>query len=298
MNWISPIETGLVMGLIMAFSVYGLAIAFRLFNFPDLTIEGSFLLGAVGFAVAQKSGLGMAAATVVAVLMGALAGALTGLLHATFRMNKFLAAILVVSITYTLALRIMGSSNIGMLGSSTIFDLVDGILVIEGFSAGKILLLGGGIIFVGVLVLAALSSQFGLRLRVAGCNPEYARTLGINVTVGVTVGLAATNALAAISGVLLAVNQGFADVGLGQGVLIFALASMSLGERLISEKRHSVLVFILLSSILGSLAYQLLIAIAVRAGLNPIDLKLVTAILVLVLVVLRTSKSDDVFSSR
>lgn len=297
MSWFSSIDTGLVMGLIMAFSVYGLAIAFRLFNFPDLTIEGSFLLGAVGFAVAQKSGFNMAVAMQFSVILGALAGLTTGALHSIFRINKFLASIIVVSISYTFALRIMGTSNIGLLNSSTVFDRLDGILIIQNVSVGKIVFIGGFVVVIGSLILFALSSQAGLRLRVAGCNPVYARTLDINVVISTMVGLAATNSLAAISGAFLSVHQGFADVGLGQGVLIFALASMSLGERLVSEKRFSVPVFIFLASVLGSIAYQILMAVAVRMGLNPIDLKLITGMLVLILVVLRTSKNDDAYSS-
>lgn len=296
MNWLSPVDTGLVMGLIMAFSVYGLAIAFRLFNFPDLTIEGSFLLGAVGFAIAQKNGLNMGYGILISITFGAISGLLTGALHSVFKINKFLASIIVVSICYTSALRLMGSSNIGLLGSSTIFDRLDELFTDYVFSMGKLLFLCIFVVIVGSLTQIGLSSRAGLRLRVAGCNPIYAKTLKINVKFNIMIGLAATNALAATSGALLSLNQGFADVGLGQGVLVFALASMTLGERLISEQRHSVPMFILLSSIFGSIVYQILVAIAVRMGLNPVDLKLVTAVLVLILIVSKTKNTNSAFA--
>lgn len=298
MSWMAPLESGVVMGLVMALCVLGLSIAFRLFNFPDLTIEGSFLLGAAGFAVALKGGLGLAGAVGCAVLLGAAAGLVTGLLHVGFRMNKFLAGVIVVSICYTAALRLMGSSNIGLLGFSTVFDQLDTAWVVQGISTGKMFFLSALVMAVGAVVLAALTSRFGLRLRVVGCNPDYARTLGIGVAAGMMGALAATNALAAASGALLALHQGFADASLGQGVLIFALASMSIGERMLSERALPVALFILVSALLGSIAYQLVIALAVRAGLNPVDLKLATALLMLALIAFRASRNDDAFAER
>ncbi len=289
MSWLPTIESGVVMGLLMAFCVMGLSIAYRLFNFPDLTIEGSFLMGAAGFAVAQSNGAGAALAMCCALALGAVAGVVTALLHIGFRMNKFLAGVIMVSVCYTAALRLMGSSNIGLLGASTFVDRM---------GSGRIVLLAALAAGVGLLVVLALSSRSGLRIRVAGCNPGYARMLGVGVAASMVAALAATNALAALSGALLAVHQGFADVSLGQGVLIFALASMAMGERMLSDKRLPVTVFIVAGAVLGSIAYQLVIATAVRAGLNPVDLKLVTALLVLALVALRASRHDDAFAQR
>lgn len=296
MNWLVPLQTGLEMGLIMFFAVFGLAVAFRLFNFPDLTIEGSFLLGAAGFAVMRKNGLDMFSALLIAQVWGGLAGVLTGWLHARFQVNKFLAAIVVVAISYTLALRLMGAPNIGLLSSATVFDRLDQWADGVGLRVGKIAFLFIIACLVGAVTVLAMYSRLGLKCRVAGSNPTYARTLGISVIVSTMIGLGLTNALAALSGALLSVHQGFADVGLGQGVLIIALASMTLGERLLSERRFSVPVFILLSSMLGGIAYQWLISLAVSAGLNPVDLKLVTAVLVLALVVVRSRQRDDAFA--
>lgn len=297
MNWITPLQIGLEMGLIMFFAVLGLAIAFRLLNFPDLTIEGSFLLGAVGFAVMRRSGFDMWAAILAAQVSGAFAGVVTGYLHARFHINKFLAAVIVVSICYSVSLRLMGTSNIGLLSSSSIFDQLDSWGRSIGVPFGKVLFLLGAACAIGGGIVLALSSREGLRLRVAGCNPSYAHTLGIGVVISTMLGLGVTNALAALSGALLAVHQGFADVGLGQGVLIFALASMSLGDRLLSERRLSVPIFVVVSSVLGSVVYQYLIALSVSAGLNPVDLKLITAVLLLILVIVRARRHDDPFVS-
>ena len=135
-----------------------------------------------------------------------------------------------------------------------------------------------------------------MRLRIAGSNPEYAKSLGINVPLSIIMGLAATNALAAFSGLLLAMYQGFADIAMGQGVLILALAAMTIGERLLPEKRLPYHVFVILAAILGSIAYQSLVAYAVRAGLAPTDLKLATAIMVLVVVAFRVSRNGELLA--
>ena len=239
----------------------------------------------------------MWSAILTAQVLGAFAGVFTGSLHARFHINKFLAAVIVVSICYSVALRLMGTSNIGLLSSASVFDQLDSWSESFGLHFGKILFLLGIACAIGGGIVLALSSHTGLKLRVAGCNPTYARTLGIGVVASTMVGLAVTNALAALSGALLAVHQGFADVGLGQGVLIFALASMSLGDRLLSERRLSVPIFVVVSSMVGSVVYQYLIALSVSAGLNPVDLKLITAVLVLILVIGRTRRHDDPFVS-
>jgi putative ABC transport system permease protein len=297
MTWLISLQTGLETGLIMFFAVLGLAAAYRLLNFPDLTVEGSFLLGAVGFAVAARQGLGIPASLLAGVVLGGMVGALTGFLHARFHINKFLAGIIVVSISYTLALRLMGTSNIGLLSTAYQFDRLVGWGQLFDLQAGKMLVFLIMAAAIGILTAGLMSSRTGLRWRVAACNPDYARTLGIGVVASTVLGLAVTNALAALSGAFLAVHQGFSDVSLGQGVLILTLASMSIGDRLLSEHRLSVPAFVIVSSILGSIAYQCLISAAVRAGLNPVDLKLTTAIMVLVLIVVRSKRRDDPFVS-
>lgn len=283
--WLVAANTGLLAGLVMAGCVLGLAIAYRLFNFADLTVEGSFLLGAVGVAIAQKQGLPLWISLLVAMGLGAAAGALTALLHARFRVNKFLAGIVVAAVCYTLGLRLMGSSNIGLLGEAALFDQLS--------SAGQV-----GVLSVTVAILSAasyfaLGSRVGLRLRTAGCNPNYARMLDINVGRSLVLALGFTNALAAFSGGLLALYQGFADIGLGQGVLIVALASLAIGERLLSEGKLSLVTYVLAAGVLGGVVYQLIIAFAIRLGLNPVDLKLVTAMFVVALVAIRVRRDED-----
>lgn len=299
MNLLAPLDIGLVMGLLMAWAVLALALGFRLLDFPDLTLEGSLPLGAAVFTVFLKGGSSMFVSVLIAVIAGGLAGALTGFLHVRFRVNKFLAGIIVVAISYSLCIRVMGSSNIGMLQSASIFDYVAPFNNwFSGFHAGTIILLVVLIFATGALTLWGLTTRTGLRLRVAGSNPTYAKSLGINVQFNIVAGLAVTNGMAALSGVFLAMHQGFVDVGMGQGVLILALAAMTLGERLLPENQLPFHMFVFIAAVLGSVIYQVLVAYAVRAGLNPTDLKLATAVLVLAVVALRVAKDGDMFSEQ
>jgi len=298
MSWLVPLDIGLVMGLLLAWAVLALTLGFRLLNFPDLTVEGSLPLGAAVFAVLHRGGLPMPVSMGCALLAGAAAGALTGFLYVRFKLNKFLAGIIVIAIAYSLSLRIMGASNIGLLQLASVFDLAEPLNkdMPGHLHLGTILMLMGFIILGGVALLWALATRRGLRLRVAGSNPEYAKSLGINVPLNVIIGLAITNALAAFSGLLLTMHQGFADISMGQGVLILALAAMTIGERLLPEKHLPFHVFVFLAAIAGSVAYQVLVAYAVRVGLAPTDLKLATAIMVLTVVALRVSRNGELLA--
>jgi putative tryptophan/tyrosine transport system permease protein len=285
------------MGLIMAWAVISLALSFRLLDFPDLTIEGSILLGAAVFAVMRKQNISLIPSIVCALVGGGLAGALTGFLHVRFKINKFLAGIIVIAISYSLSLRIMGSSNIGMLREKSLFDLAEPLnRLVPGLHFGTYVVLTVLVSITACLVLYGLSTRRGVRLRVAGSNPVYARSLGINSPANIVAGLAITNSLAAFSGTLLAMHQGFVDIGIGQGVLILALAAMTIGERLLPERRLPFPRFVFFAAVTGSIVYQVLVAYAVRLGLAPTDLKLATAVMVIAVIALRVSRDDSLLS--
>lgn len=298
MSWIVTLDIGLVMGLLLAWAVLAIGLGFRLLDFPDLTVEGSLPLGAAVFAVLYKGGIPMPVSIIAALLAGAAAGALTGFLYVQFRLNKFLAGIIVIAISYSLSLRIMGASNIGLLQLDSIFDLVENLNgnLPDRLHIGTILLLISFVVLGGIVLLWALATRQGIRLRVAGSNPEYAKSLGINVSLNMILSLAITNALAAFSGLLLTMQQGFADISMGQGILILALAAMTIGERLLPEKHLPFQVFVFLAAIVGSVTYQVLVAFAVHAGLASTDLKLATAVMVLSVVALRVSRNSELFS--
>jgi len=206
MSWLAPLDIGLTMGLILAGAVLALAVAFELFHFPDLTVEGSLPLGAAVFAVALRANWSLPFAFMGAATAGALAGAFTAVLSARFRIDKFLSAILVVAICYSLSLRLMAGSNIGLLQARSIFSMVEkwDAAVSGPFRLGTLVLLGVLSIIYASVFIATLSSRPGTRIRSAGCNEALAQSMGINVTMATITGLALTNALAGFAGALLA----------------------------------------------------------------------------------------------
>jgi len=297
MNWLVPIDIGLIMGLIFAWAVLALSLAFRLLNFPDLTVEGSLPIGAATFAIMLKAGIPVFVAMLGGVIAGGITGAITGIIYVRFKLNKFLAGIIVVAMAYSVGLRIMAAPNIGLLEYPSIFDTLERLNKFIGgsYHIGTILGLIA-LLLVGLLILMwILSSRPGVRIRAAGSNGEYARSIGINVAASMILGLCFTNALAAFTGVLLASYQGFADIGMGQGVLILALAAMTIGEHLVPKKKVVFYVAVILAAIMGSVLYEILVSVALNVGLAPTDLKLVTAILVLVVVALRISEDGQLF---
>jgi putative tryptophan/tyrosine transport system permease protein len=158
-----------------------------------------------------------------------------------------------------------------------------------------ILLLAAILAILSAILFAALSSRTGIQMRVAGSNPEYARSIGIRVPLYVVASLVVSNALAGGAGALLAMYQGFADVSMGQGLLMIALASMTIGERLLPESRFVYPLYVILAAVLGSIVYQILVAYAVRRGLAPTDLRLVTAVFVLAVIAVRIWQRDEEF---
>lgn len=303
MDWLSPLDIGLNMGLTMGWMVISLAFAFRLLKFPDLTVEGSFPMGAAVYAVAISSGMSITAGMILAVLCAAVPGILTGFFHTKFRVNKFLAGIITASMCYSIILRVMAGPNIGIIDKPTIFNIP----IIEhmnGFNSGT--LHGGNIAFMFIAIIAGslliyrlLNSSYGIKMRAAGSNPVFASSIGINSNFCLIAGLAFTNGIAGLSGAFLVMHQGFADVGMGQGLLIMGIASMAIGERILPAKKLSYPLFVIISAIAGSIIYQILLAIAVRMGVSPSDLKILTAVLVLVVIILsRSGNGDDLMSEK
>jgi len=287
-------------GLILALLALGVYISFRLFNFPDVTAEGSITLGAASTAALLVAGAHPVLATVVGTLAGAAAGTMTGLLHTRFKINGLLAGILVMTALYSINLHVMGKSNVPLLTEATVFTAAEaaGLALNQGnpdinvlgwrVRAGEAGMLVGALLF-ALLITAVVNwffrTELGTAMRATGDNPQMIRALGVNVESHVTLGLALSNGLVALAGSLLAQYQGFADVQMGIGMLVWGLASVIIGEALIG---HSRLGLLLLGAVMGSVLFRLLVAIALRWGLNPNDLKLITALFVLAALVAPT----------
>jgi len=275
------VEEGLLFG-ILALGVY---LSFRVLNFPDLSVDGSYPLGAAVAGVMIFRGANPFLTLPVAVLAGALAGLLTGFLHTKLKIAPLLAGILTMICLYSINLRVMGRPNISLspyLGHKTIISIIKGLNL-----PLKSIYLIPLVFFLVVLVLKLLLDLFlhtelGLAIRATGDNEEMARAEGINTDIAKLVGLSLSNGMVALAGALFAQYQGFADIGMGIGMIIAGLASVITGEALIRGRKISL---ITVEVVVGAIAYRLAIAAALKWGYNfgfkPTDLKLLTGLLVI-----------------
>jgi putative ABC transport system permease protein len=282
------IQSALLQGLVYAFMVLGVFITFRVLDFPDLTVDGSLPLGAAVTAAMIAGGQSPLLATAAGVLAGLCAGFITGFLHLLLKSGnsdstnygpKLLAGILTMTALYTVNLRIMGRSNVPLLGVEVVFDKIGALFTISMLGWNLILGLAALAIVVKYLLDWLLHTEFGLCLQATGDNERMIRAMGTNTNVTRIVGLGLANALVALSGSLVAQQQGFADVGMGIGTIVAGLAGVIMGEVLFGMRSIS---WVLFSVIGGSIVYRLLIAVSLRLGIEPTDLKLLTAVLVVI----------------
>ncbi|MFC4274842.1 ABC transporter permease [Achromobacter aloeverae] len=274
------LEIGLVFGLV----ALGVMISFRLLRFPDLTVDGSFPLGAAVAATLVSAGCNPFLATAAAIVAGALAGLLTAWLHVRLRIMDLLASILVMIGLYSVNLRIMGRPNVPLITEPTVFTLLQPANVSDYLMRPLLLL-----IVVAVckgLLDWFLGTRTGLALRASGANPRMARAQGVNTGRLVMGGMALSNALVALAGALFAQAQGGADISMGLGTIVIGLAAVIVGESILPSRR---LALATLAVILGAVIYRFFIALALNSdfiGLQAQDLNLVTAVLVTVALVL------------
>jgi len=275
-------------GLALALVALGVFVSYRLFSFPDITTDGSFTLGAVVAAVLLTAGVDPLLATLGGMAAGGLAGCTTALLHAYLGIERLLAGILVTTALASVNLVVLGRSNVPLSGVSTLLNRAESVLGPPLERAGiSAAIAGEAARLVVVLAIVALAiaclwiffrTQLGTAMRAGGDTATMARALGRD-TGGMTVaGLAIANALTALSGGLVAQYQGFADVQMGIGMVVWGMASVFLGAALVGPVR---LGGALVATAAGSVTFRLLVAAALRAGLDPDWLKAATAAVVL-----------------
>ena len=287
----------LTIGLILSLLALGVFISFRIFSFPDITAEGSVTLGASVSAVLLVAGVHPLWATMAAFAAGALAGTVTGVIHTRFGINRLLSGILVMTALFSVNLHIMGKSNVPLMSERTVASLAEswghrfiGAETINLFGwdlatrdlSVLILSLAVAVCF-GLLLYWFFRTNLGTAMQAAGDNDQMIRALGVNVNTMIVLGLALSNGLIAGSGALLTQYQGFADVQMGIGMVVWGLASIIIGEALVGVRQ---LGYVITGAIMGSVLFRLLVAIALRGGLNPNDLKLITAAFVFAALVL------------
>lgn len=267
-------EQGLAYAL-LALAVY---LSFRTLNFPDLTVDGSFPLGGAVAAVLMDGGGDPFVATLAAVGAGLAAGTFTGLLNTKLKINALLSGILTMIGLYSINLAIMGRSNISLLRIDTVFDKIANVFGISASTTLVILSLAVLVTLIIIILARFLHTNMGLAIRATGDNSQMIRGLGVDTDKTKIIGLSLSNGLVALSGALVAQDQGFTDVGMGIGMIIIGLASVIIGESLFRPKTVT---WTLVSVAGGSIVYRLFVAVALRLGMAPGMLKLVTALLVI-----------------
>ena len=282
-------------GLVFAVLALGIFLSFRIYQMPDITADGSFTLGAAVTARLLREGANPVTATAAGAACGLLAGAVTGVIHVRFKVNALLSGILVMTALYSVNLRVMGASNLPI-SARTVFtpfeEAARAVLGPEVEILGRTAPSGD----VGLLAAAALAAalvtgllalflktELGAAMRATGDNARMLRALGTSTDRMTILGLAMSNGLVALAGSLFAQLQAFADAQMGIGVIVLGLASVILGQTLVGPVRSVTLAVV--GAVMGAVLFRLLVAIAIRMGLDANDLKLVTAVVVLAAIV-------------
>ena len=263
--------------LIFAIMVLGVYISFRILNFPDMTVDGTFPLGAAISAKLLTLGVNPYLTLLVALISGAAAGAITGLIHVKLKVKDLLAGILVMTALYSINLRVMGKSNIPLFEEDNIFNTEYSMMI-------TIVVL---ILISKFLLDYLLKTKFGFALKALGDNENLIVSLGLNEEKYKIYGLMIANAFVAFSGAILAQYQGFADVGMGTGIIVIGLASIIIGDTLFGKRRRLAGTTIV---IIGSILYRGVIAVTLSMGMDASDLKLITSVIVIVILWIQKQK--------
>ncbi|MGJ9402479.1 ABC transporter permease [Arthrobacter sp. KK5.5] len=273
--------TAVELGLIYAIMALGVYLTFRILDFPDLTVDGSFTTGAAVAATGIINGVPPLLATLIAFAAGMAAGIVTGLLHTKGRINGLLAGILTMIALYSINLRIMGKANLPLLREDTLLSPLR-----EGGFMGSWL----SILMFAVLALVVklvldwfLHTDVGLAMQATGDNEEMIRSFGASTDNQKILGLALSNGLVAVCGAFIAQYQGFADIGMGIGLILAGLASVIIGQAIFGTRLVVIATF---AVVLGSVLYRVVIQLALEAGLQPNDMKLISAVLVVLALIL------------
>lgn len=278
--FLGALETGLVFALV----AFGVLLSFRVLQFPDLTVDGSFPLGAAVSATLLVAGANPWLATGIAFLAGAAAGSVTALLNVRLKILHLLASILTMIALYSINLRIMGKPNVALLGEETLLTPLDQLPM--PYYVSTPIAFAAIVVIAALLLIRFLNSELGLAMRATGANPRMARANGIATGRATVLGMALSNALVALAGALFAQSQGSADVTMGVGVIVVGLASVIGGEALMSTRT---VLLAVVACVVGAVLYRLAIALALNSdflGLQAQDLNLVTAVLVTIAIVL------------
>ncbi|MBP3915842.1 MULTISPECIES: ABC transporter permease [unclassified Clostridium] len=273
------ILNALEQGLLFALVAMGVYITYKILDFPDLSVDGTFPLGASISAAMLVHGINPWVTILVATLGGACAGAITGFLHVKLKISNLMSGILVMMGLYSINLRIMGKSNIPLFNTNYIF---------KNPAINSIFIILAIVILVKIILDLFLKTKTGFLLVAVGDNEQVVSSLGVNKNIVKVLGLSISNALVALSGALTAQNQGFSDITMGTGIVVMGLAAVIIGTSIFGKLS---MIKVTTLSIFGAIIYKLVVAIALWMKLNPNDLKILTAILVAIAL----ASNGDVF---
>ena len=265
-------------GIIWGIMTLGVYITFKVLDFPDLTVDGSFALGGAVSAILISNGMNPFITLIFSFLAGSLAGLATGILNTKLQIPGILSGILSMIALYSINIRVMGGRpNIPLLGMATSLTIIQNIL-----SLSKVMsdLLVGFVfsLFIVFIMYWFFGTEMGCAIRATGNNEKMIRALGVDTNIMKTIGLMISNALVSLSGALVTQSQGYADVGMGNGTIVVGLASVIIGEVIFGNRFN--FLYKLSSIVMGSIIYRIIIAIVLQLGLKATDLKLLTAIIV------------------
>lgn len=261
---ITSIEQGLIFGVL----AMGVFLTYKILDIADLSVEGTFPLGAFIFARFISTGLGPIGSTLLAFVFGSLAGLLTATLFTKLRIKPLLSGILTMTILYSVNLKINGKANIPLFSQDSIFDLGSTMLIL--------LII---VISIKIILDLFLKTETGYLLIATGDNESLVKSLGQNSNKYKTMGLMLANGLVALSGALMAQVQGFADITMGSSIIVVALASIIVGDAIMKNSDKLKLTS---RAIIGALIYKIIGGIAIDLGLEPSDLKAISAIIVII----------------
>lgn len=277
------IEGAVALGVIWSIMTIGVYITYRILDYADLTVDGSFALGGAVAARMIVDGYNPFLAVFVAFIAGVLSGVVTGILHTKLKIPALLSGILSMIALYSINIRVMGKANISLLKEPIVYDVLsflnkDTAVLVFGFIC---------IVLVIALLYWFFGTEIGCAIRATGNNENMIRAQGVNTDITKIIALFISNGLVAVSGALVAQNQRFADMSMGTGTIVIGLASVIIGEVLFGTRNF---MNTLISLVLGSVVYRLIIALVLEMGMESTDLKLFTALIVAIALSLPIAK--------
>jgi putative tryptophan/tyrosine transport system permease protein len=275
--------TALQLALCLGPMAMGIFISMKVFNIPDITTDGSYTLGAAITAVLISANLPLYIVLPISMLSGAIAGTCTGFIHTKLKIDALLSGILIMTALYSINLLVMGRSNIPLINTLSIFDVVS---FFENAQLNQLII---AVLIVSILIyfiIYLLKTDFGLAMRATGNNPIMTKALGINNDRIKIIGLALANALTALSGFLVAQYQGFADINMGIGIVITGLGSVLIADTLKQWFNIKKISGQILLVVFGCFVFQFVLAFTLSIGVDPNMLKMITAVFVLLIVAL------------